>query len=119
MSREYCDYILDQLASLRGVSAKRMFGGFGLFKNGLMFGIIIDDILYFKAGDKNRTDYEATGMEPFRYSSKGRTVALSYWQVPAEALDDESALQEWAGKACQAAIEAGDKKPKKKVKTKK
>lgn len=119
MSREYCDHILDQLSIMRGVSAKRMFGGFGLFRNGLMFAIIIDDVLYFKTGDSNRADYEAAGMEPFRYAAKGKTVTLSYWQVPADALDDDTILQEWAEKACRAAREAGDKKPKKKAKTKK
>lgn len=97
MSREYCTHILDMLSPLGGVSAKRMFGGFGLFKSVLMFAIIIDDILYFKTGDSNRTDYETAGAEPFRYAAKGKTVTLSYWQVPAEALDDETTLLEWAG----------------------
>lgn len=89
MSREYCDYILDQLAPLPGISAKRMFGGFGLFRQGLMFGIIIDDVLYYKTAASNRADYEAAGSEPFQYEAKKKTVTLSYWTVPAVALDYE------------------------------
>jgi len=113
MSREYCDYILDELTPLRGVTAKKMFGGFGLFKGGLMFGIILDEVLYFKTGTSNRADYEAAKMEPFQYAAKGRTVTLSYWQAPPEALDDADTLILWAEKACLAAREAQDKKPKK------
>lgn len=119
MSREYCDYILDQLAPMRGVTAKKMFGGFGLFRSGLMFGIIIDDVLYFKAGDSNRADYEAAKSEPFTYQAKGKRVSLFYWTVPAEALDDETTLVEWAAKACEAAMAAKAKAPKKKTKSKK
>lgn len=121
MSREYCDYILDLLSPLRGVSAKRMFGGYGLFKGGLMFAIILDDTLYFKTADSNRADYEDAGSAPFTYQAKGRTVTLSYWNAPPEALDDESLLLEWAAAAHRAAIETQDKKPAKKktVKTKK
>ncbi len=124
MSREYCDYILDQLAPLSGVTAKRMFGGFGLFRQGLMFGIIIDDVLYYKTASGNRADYEAAGSVPFTYETKKKTVTLSYWTVPALALDDEDSLVEWTKAACAAAIEAKPKtKPKpgpkkKSVKTK-
>lgn len=118
MSREYCDYILGQLAPLRGISAKRMFGGFGLFRGGLMFGIIIEDVLYYKTAASNRADYETAGSEPFRYESKNKTVTLSYWAVPALALDDEDILLEWAKAACAAAVEAKHKQKKKSVKTK-
>lgn len=118
MSREYCDYILDQLAPLPGISAKRMFGGFGLFRQGLMFGIIIDDVLYYKTASGNRAEYEAAGSEPFRYETKKKTVTLSYWAVPALALDDEDILLEWTRAACAAAVEAKPKPKKKAVKTK-
>ncbi len=118
MSREYCDYILDQLAPLPGISAKRMFGGFGLFRQGLMFGIIIDDVLYYKTAAGNRAGFEAAGSEPFRYETKKRTVTLSYWTVPALALDDEDILLEWTRAACAAAVEAKPRPKKKSVKTK-
>ena len=118
MSREYCDYILDQLAPLPGISAKRMFGGFGLFRQGLMFGIIIDDVLYYKTAAGNRADFEAAGSEPFTYETKKKTVTLSYWTVPALALDDEDILLEWTRAACAAAVEVKPKPKKKSVKTK-
>jgi DNA transformation protein len=118
MSQEYCDYVLDQLAPLPGISAKRMFGGFGLFRGGLMFGIIIDDVLYYKTAGSNRASYEAAGSTPFTYETKKKTVTLSYWTVPALALDDEDILLEWTKAACAAAIAAKPKPKKKSAKTK-
>ncbi len=115
-SREYADHIVDLLSPLRRVSARAMFGGFGLMRNGLMFGIIVDDVLYFKVTDLNRSDYEEAKAAPFVYHAKGRRVSLSYWTVPAEALDDEETLLEWAEKAYAA---ARAKKDSKSVKAKK
>jgi DNA transformation protein len=115
MPSEYCEYILDLLAPLRGVSSRRMFGGYGLFRAGLMFGIIIDDVLYFKTGNGNRRDYEELGAEPFRYARQGKSVALSYWNVPATVIEDENHLIDWAEKACAVArLTSGSKKSAKK-----
>jgi DNA transformation protein len=108
MPREYADHIVDILSPLRGVSARAMFGGFGLSRNGLMFGIIVNDTLYFKVTGTNRADYEAAGAAPFVYQAKGKRVAMSYWNVPAEAFDDEETLLAWAEKACSAAREKKD-----------
>lgn len=119
MSREYCDHILDLLSPLRGVSARAMFGGYGLYRSGLMFAIIVDDALYFKVTDLNRADFEAAGSEAFQYQSKGKAVTLSYWNAPPEALDDESTLLDWAEKSCRAARENRDSKAKKRPVAKK
>ena len=106
MSREVCDYLIDMLAPWARVSVRKMFGGFGVYRDGLMFALIADDTPYFKVDDTNQPDYEAAGSEPFTYEAKGKRVTLSYWQVPAEALDDEAALREWAAKAHDAAVRA-------------
>lgn len=112
MSREVCDYLIDVLTPWGRVSARKMFGGFGLYRDGLMFAIIIDDMPYFKVDDINRPDYEAAGSEPFSYEAKGKRVTLSYWQVSAEALDVEATLREWAEKAYDVAVRvAASKKP--------
>lgn len=116
MSREYCDYILDQLSPLGGVSAKRMFGGFGLFRSGLMFGLVLEDTLYFKVGAETEKFYTDAKSEPFRYERAKKTVALSYWNVPAAVLDDTEELVSWARQACQTALTAQAKKPAKRKK---
>ena len=71
-----------------------------------MFGIVIDDILYFKVDDKNRADYVDADSEPFTYEAKGKTIALSYWMVPAEILEDQKKFNEWAQRAYDAAVRA-------------
>lgn len=110
MSREVCDYLTDMLAPWGEVSARKMFGGFGLYRAGLMFAIVDGDNVYFKADDLCRADFEAAGSVPFTYEARGRQVTLSYWQVPAEAMDDEAVLGEWAGKAYDAAVRAAASK---------
>jgi|SRR5579863_4514385 len=97
-------HVIDLLAGWWRVDARRMFSGYGLFRDGLMFGIVIRDVLYFKTDDDNHGDYEAAGMTPFRYQRGARRVVLGYHEVPAAALDDGEALAAWAQKAYAAAV---------------
>ena len=98
VSREYLEYVQDLLSVLGPVAAKRMFGGAGLYHNGIFFGLVADDVLYFKVGDSNRGDYEAAGMGPFRpYGDEG--YAMQYYEVPVDVLEDRDLLVAWAEKA--------------------
>ena len=99
ISPEFADYLNDQLASFGPVAIRRMFGGAGLFRDGVMFGLIADETLYLKTGDANRADFEAAGMGPFTYAGKSKPVSMSYHEVPADVLEDSDLLSEWAGKA--------------------
>ena len=60
------DYIVDQLEQLGWVTVKKMFGGVSIYYDGLIFGLLADDVLYFKVDDSNRSNYESAGMKPFR-----------------------------------------------------
>ena len=102
----YADFVLEQLEPLGGVGARRMFGGVGLFRDGLMFGLIAADTLYLKVDDETRGDYQAAGAGPFLYTRKGREIALSYYEAPAEMFDDPDVLSAWARRACEAAMRA-------------
>lgn len=99
MRLRYCDYVLDQLAGWWPVAAKAMFGGYGLYREGLMFAIIVGDTLYFKVDERTQPAYEKAGSEPFSYTAKGRLVRLSYWQVPVEILEDVEQLSVWSDEA--------------------
>jgi DNA transformation protein len=106
-------YLLELLAPLGPVSARRMFGGVGLFHGGLMFGLIVRDELFLKVGDVNRPAYEAAGEAPFTYETKHGTNTLgSYWRCPPDLLDDAETFQAWARQAVDAAIAAASGKPK-------
>lgn len=104
-SPEYRAFIADLLAPMGPVKVRRMFGGAGVFLDGLMFGLIKDDELYFKVDDGNRADFEDAGEEPWRYQRKGRKpVALSYYRAPDALYDDPEELQSWARQAFEAAL---------------
>lgn len=92
--------------ALGRVAARSMFGGWGIYREGRMFGLIADDTLYLKADDKNRAMFEAEGLGPFVYDGKGKPVSMSYYEVPPEALDDPSAMRPWAVSAYDAALRA-------------
>ena len=95
------------LAPLGQVGVRRMFGGAGVYCDGLMFGLIARDTLYFKADDGNRPAYEAEGMAPFAYEARGRTVELgSFWRMPERLLDEPDEMVEWARAALAAARRA-------------
>ena len=112
MSQEYCDHLIDLFAPWAAVTAKAMFGGYGLYWQGQIFGIVVEDTLYLKVNDTNRTDYEAAGSEPFIYEAKDKRITMSYWYVPAEVFDDADMFCEWAEKAYRAAQQSKPKKKK-------
>jgi DNA transformation protein len=111
VSREYRDFIAETLAPLGRVSLRRMFGGAGIFQGEMMFGLMVDDTLYFKVDAATQRDYEAAGMQPFTYKAKGRERALGYWQVPDGLLDDPDELCRWARLAVDVALRAAKRKP--------
>ena len=103
VSPDYSDYILDQLSLVEDVMPRAMFGGLGLFKGGVMFGILSRmDRFYFKVDEVNQPDYEALGAEPFR-PHQGSEMTMAYFEVPVEILDDPEGLAIWADKAWEAA----------------
>jgi DNA transformation protein len=93
-----------------------MFGGSGVFCDGLMFAIVADDTLFLKVDDGNRAAYEAEGLEPLTYEAKGRTIVLPYWQVPERLFDEPEEMLAWARDALAAARRTTAKKPKAKRK---
>ncbi|MEO7318773.1 MAG: TfoX/Sxy family protein [Chthoniobacteraceae bacterium] len=107
---EFITYLLEQLAPLGEVRARAMFGGFGIYRGDRMFALVAEDALYIKVDEVNRAEFEARGLLPFRYETKGKTNTMSYWQPPAEAMDDREMLCEWARKGVEAADRAAKKK---------
>lgn len=97
VSDEFLNYVLDQLSSWGQVSARRMFGGAGLYRHGRMFGLIADNVVYLKVDDTNRDDFLKAGSSPFNpYPDKGKTTVMSYYEIPPEVLEDPDELSQWA-----------------------
>jgi len=102
VSDGFRSFVLDQLESLGAIVAKSMFGGVGLYCDGVFFGLIARDVLYLKVDDTNRSDYEAKGSQPFRpYPDRAGT--MQYYAVPVDVLESRLELVEWARRAVQVA----------------
>lgn len=110
-SREFLEYVLDQMALFGGATARRMFGGAGIYRDGVMFALVADDVLYLKSTPSNSPDFEAEGLEPFTYAkADGVKTVMSYRRAPARCLEDPQAMAEWCRKAWGAACERPKKR---------
>lgn len=96
VSAEFIEFLLEVLAPLGGVRARRMFGGAGLFCDGVMFALVADEVVYLKADDDTSKAYAAEGLEPFTYTGKKNPVSMSYWQVPDRLFEDPAEFVAWA-----------------------
>jgi DNA transformation protein len=103
-SSEFVEFVVESLQPLGGVGSRRMFGGWGIYKNGLMFALIAYETLYFKVDDDNRQAYEGAGLPHFTYADKGRPIRTSYREAPSEGFDDPEVLCAWAREAYAAAL---------------
>jgi DNA transformation protein len=99
VSDDYLQYVLEQLADLGQVTTRRMFGGVGLYQEERFFGFIAGDTLYFKVNDSNRPDYETRGMSRFRPFADKPHLSLTYYEVPADTLEDAEECSLWARKS--------------------
>ncbi len=104
--QEFADFAAERMAGLGRITARRMFGGHGLYCDGLFLAIIIGDKLYLKADTQTQPVYEERGLARFTYSARGKTVQLMYYEAPADVFDEPAAMQHWGRLALQAALRA-------------
>ena len=96
---------VDRLLELvDGSTARRMFGGTGIYAEGKMFAIAMGDELFFKVDDESRADFEELGSGPF--TPNERQTIRSFYAVPAEVASDDAELAAWARRAVEAALRA-------------
>jgi DNA transformation protein len=103
-SDSFAEFLREQLAPLGRVTTRRMFGKTGVFCNGLMFGMVTNDTLYFRLDDHNRAVFkEAESVPPLNYKKKGRAIDLAFWRAPDRLFDETDELVTWARAALAAA----------------
>ena len=92
--RSFHDYVVqDVLSDVDGLTSRAMFGGWALYRHGVIFGIIVEAELYFKVGADNRAEYEQMDSRPFTYvNKKGTSVTMPYWLVPDALMEDRAQL---------------------------
>jgi len=105
-SLEFIRNLLDLFADRDAIRARRMFGGHGVFRDGLMFGLVADDVFYLKADDENRAEFEQRGLQSFRYLKQGKWQQIAYYQAPEEVFEDIDILSAWSDSAYAAALRA-------------
>jgi DNA transformation protein len=103
---EFLSLVVDQMASLGTISTRAMFGGHGIYCDGLFIAIITSDKLYFKADAQTQAVFEARGLRRFGYSARGKAVQLMYYEAPPEVFDEVQAMRDWGRHALQAAARA-------------
>ena len=110
VSQSYREFVLEQLGRVKPVTGKSMFGGVGIYSQGLFFALIAEDRLYFKVDEATRADFERRGMQPFR--PFGEDSAMGYYEVPADVVEDVNQLETWMKKAMDVSTRARQGKPK-------
>lgn len=106
LSPGFSDYALELLAGFGRLEAKRMFGGAGLYRDGVMFGILDDDVIFFRVDDALEAELKAQGSAPWSYSMKrdGAVREMGYWRMPETAADDPDEAVAIAKRAYAAAL---------------
>ena len=103
VSHGFREFVLGQLAEVRELQAKPMFGGVGLYSGDVFFGILAGDVLYFKVDETTRGDFEQAGSQPFKpYAA--RPVTMQYYSVPTAVVEDAVDLAQWARRAIAVAV---------------
>ena len=102
VSPSYKAFVLEQLQVAGVVTAKSMFGGVGLYCQGLFFALIDDDTLYLKVDDATRPEFKRVGSQPFRPFGDESHV-MQYYELPTDVLEDRVALRPWVERAVGAA----------------
>src|SRR5262245_50549875 len=106
LANEFVNHVSELLASAGYVVTKRMFGGYGVYIDGLFVAIVAWDELYLKADDTTRAAFDAESCKPFVYSKDGRQMTMSYRRAPDEAMDAPHLMLPWARLAIEAALRA-------------
>jgi DNA transformation protein len=108
---EFVEHVVETMRAFGDVTAKSMFGGWGLYREGVFFALVAEESLYLKTDEENRADFEALGLEPFVYATRdGGSIVMSYRQAPDEALESPQVMAEWARRSYAAALRAAAKK---------
>jgi DNA transformation protein and related proteins len=128
ISKDFADYCCELLSGVGSPVAKRMFGGWGIYVDGVTIAIIADltalgsgknEKLYLKADDSSKVQFEAAGGQRFIYTAKGKSMGMNYYTTTDEAMESPDAMLQWARLAMNAALDAKAKsKPKEAAKPK-
>ncbi|MCW5716715.1 MAG: TfoX/Sxy family protein [Bauldia sp.] len=93
-------FLDEQFAPLPGVTIRKMFGGLGVFRDGIMFAMSVEDTLYLRCDGERAADFEAEGSAPVVFKTHtGKDMPMPYWRAPERLFDEPEAFRDWAERA--------------------
>lgn len=105
------EFVRELFSEFGAVELRRMFGGAGLYADGLMFGLVTGGSIYLKADESSILEFEAENCAPFAYGTRtGRRAVMSYWRLPNRLYDDPDELARWARTALSVARRSAERK---------
>ena len=118
MPNSFQGHLAELFEPLGSVVFRKMFGGLGIFRDGLMFALVAEDVLYLKVDEATRGAYAAEGCGPFVYAGlRGKATPMPYWRIPERLLEEPDEFVQWARGAFAVALRT--RKPKAGGKTRK
>ncbi|WP_408950649.1 TfoX/Sxy family protein [Lysobacter sp. Hz 25] len=118
MSEAFIAHLRDLASGFGALSARSMFGGHGIYHDGLMIALIADEAVYLKVDTQTAPHFRAAGCEPFVYTRQRKPIELSFWSVPESAMDSPQDMKPWLTLAYQAALRKANAAPPRKAKAK-
>jgi len=103
-SSEFVEYLSEVFCDFGAIETRRMFGGYGVYHDDVMFAIVAADELFLKADSVCEHEFTSRGLARFEYLKQGRAVRLSFYAAPEEIYDDPDVARHWAVLACDAAL---------------
>ncbi|MDD9892190.1 MAG: TfoX/Sxy family protein [Gammaproteobacteria bacterium] len=101
---DFIDYLKEVFAPLGVVQPRKMFGGHGIFYDGVMIALVADDCLYLKVDKHTQAEFSDLDLPAFEYEKNGKTFAMSYRLAPESIYDDPDEALQWARLAYEAAL---------------
>jgi DNA transformation protein len=109
---EFVEFLKEVFEEFGPVEARRMFGGYGIYYDGVMFALVADNTLYLKADESSKKHFESRGLPPFEYERKDKKIKMSYYLAPEKIFDDREEAAIWALHAYEAALKTQSSKKK-------
>ena len=113
---EFVDHLGEVFEQFGEIKTRKMFGGHGIYHDGVMFALVADDILYLKADDSIAPYFESEGLPQFEYDKGDKIVKMSYYRAPDDIYDEPAQALLWARRSFEVAFRTKAKSKAKKNK---
>ncbi len=101
---EFVDFLGEVFRQFGPVQARKMFSGYGLYHDGVIFALVADETLYLKADETIAHYFEAKNLGQFEYNREDKVIKMSYYAAPEELFDDAEEAAMWARRSFEVAF---------------